>query len=83
MNRLPICSILNYFQVVLEQWNPQQTVVVRRLLLGGNTEPFVIGIEVRAHGFYEWVRVLGFVVPKRISLQPHPEMKYWLFFLRV
>ena len=44
-------SSVNYVGVGLEQFDPQQPVMVGRLILGRNAEPFVIRVE-GGHWFY-------------------------------
>ncbi len=42
----------NHVGIVLEYVNPKQTVMIWRLILGGNAEPFVVGVEGFGHGLF-------------------------------
>jgi hypothetical protein len=46
VGHLPVCRRLNDPRVRLKPLHAQQPVMVRRLMLGGNSQPDVIGIEV-------------------------------------
>ena len=45
VGRLPAGSSINYVEVWFKESDPEQPVVIRRLILGRNTEPFVIRIK--------------------------------------
>jgi hypothetical protein len=49
VSHLPRGCILNHVRIVFEMGNPQQPVVVRGLVLGGDAEPLAIRIERVGH----------------------------------
>ena len=62
---LPVGRSVNDAAVLLEQFEPEQPVMIGRLVLGLNFEPFVTGID-RFHVVRVWPAPDGFAVPRQM-----------------